>query len=329
MRLEQICAPVRKELQTVDRLVKKHLDSDNGFIRQLNEYVINKPGKRLRPALVLLSAKTAGPELDKAIAVAAAVEIIHTATLIHDDVVDGSDKRRGQPTVNSKWSNGISIVLGDSWYSRAIAILAGPGFSEILEMLLETVDRMCAGELEHLKRCYDLSFNEQEYLEIVEKKTAGLMSFCCKAAALTGNASAKDSQALVNYGLNFGIAFQIIDDCMDMVGTERRTGKPSGSDLSAGKVTLPIIHAINSADKKDKCRLRKLFESRQIDKTDADRIKNIVIQSGAVEFSLKKAAEYCRMSKSALKSLKDCESRRALSLLADHIVERGLRFCQS
>jgi len=329
MTLEALCAPVTEDLQRVNSRIKKHLRSDNKFVSRLNEYITNKPGKMLRPALVLLSAKTAGPPRDKAIPVAAAVEMIHTATLIHDDVVDDSDRRRGQPTVNSRWNNGISIVLGDCWYSRAIAILSDLGIGVILKMLLEAVDRMCAGELEHLKRCYDLSFTEQDYLRVVEKKTACLMAFCCQAGALIGKACAEDAQALVNYGLNLGLAFQIVDDCMDMVGTEERTGKPACNDLSAGKITLPLIYALNITDDKHKSWLKNIFESRKIDRNDASKVRDIVKQSQAIRLCLEKAAGFRDNSKKTLSSLKNCESRHALSLLVDYVIDNGFESCLS
>ncbi len=326
MTLEEIFAPIAKDLQRVESKIKNYLNSDNKFVHQLNTYVTNKSGKMLRPALVLLSAKTDTATLEKAISVAAAVEIIHTATLIHDDVVDDSDKRRGRPTVNFKWNNAISIVLGDCWCAKAIMILLKSGIAGILEGMLETVNIICDGELEHLNRCYDLSLSEYQYLEIAEKKTASLMSFCCKAGALTAKTSARNSQALANYGLNLGIAFQIVDDCLDMVGTEQRTGKPSGSDLSEGKVTLPLIYTVNTVGKTDQRWIKKIFEKRQINQNDSGRIRNMAKQCGATRLCLEKAAEYRDISKKTLSSLKDCEARSALSRLADHIVEKGLGF---
>jgi len=327
MTLEEIFASIAEDLQRVESRIKNHLDSDNKFVHQLNAYVANKSGKMLRPALVLLSAKTSTANLEKAISVAVAVEIIHTATLIHDDVIDGSDKRRGQPTVNFKWNNAISIILGDCWCAKAIRVILKSGIIGILEGLLETVNIICAGELEHLNRCYDLSLSQAKYLEIVEKKTASLMSFCCKAGALTAKASARNSQALADYGLNLGIAFQIVDDCLDMIGTEQRTGKPLGSDLSGGKVTLPLIYTVNTVDKTDQRWIEKVFEKQQNDQDDSDRIRNMAMQCGAIRRCLEKAAEYRDISRKALSSLKGCEAQNTLNQLADHVVEKGFGLC--
>ena len=329
MTLGEIFASIAEDLQRVESKLKNYLNSDNKFVRQLNVYVTNTSGKMLRPALVLFSAKKGTANIEKTISVAAAVEIIHTVTLIHDDVVDNSDMRRGQPTVNSKWNNAISVVLGDCWCAKAIMVLLKSAIPGILESLLETVDIICAGELEHLNRCYDLSLTESKYLEIAEKKTASLMSFCCKAGALTAKASAGNSQALADYGLNLGIAFQIVDDCLDMAGTKQKTGKPSGSDLFEGKVTLPLIYTVNTVGKTDRRWMKKVFEKRQIDQNDSDRIRNIAKQCGAIKLCLEKAAKYRDISKEALSLVKDCETRDALSRLADHVVEKGFGLCLS
>ncbi len=323
MKLEEIYEPIREQLRMFDEELKSRLHSDNELVRQINKYILDMPGKRLRPALVLLSAGMGNYRDNEAIPVAAVVEIIHTATLFHDDVVDNSDLRRGQPTVNSKWGDGISIVLGNHWYSRAFSVLSHLKIPKILEMLLEVINRICIGELEQLKRRYDLSFTEQEYLEIVKNKTACLMSFCCRAGALIGEISPGQTESLANYGLNLGVAFQIVDDCLDFSGTEEKMGKSLGSDLLEGKLTLPLIYAMNAANKRDVERIKNSFRLRQINSNDANEIKNIVKQHRAIDYSLGKAEEYRDISKNQLKSLKDSEYRDALNLFADYVVERG------
>ncbi len=316
MKLEEIYEPIKDQLRMVDEELKSRLHSDNELVRQINKYILDMPGKRLRPALVLLSAGLGNYRGNEAIPVAAAVEIIHTATLFHDDVVDKSDLRRGQPTVNSKWGDGISIVLGDHWYSRAFSVLSHLKIPKILEMFLEVINRICVGELEQLKRRYDLSFTEQEYLEIVKNKTACLMSFCCRVGALMGEVPSEETESLADYGLNLGIAFQIVDDCLDFVGTEERMGKSLGSDLLEGKLTLPLIYAMNAANKRDVELIKDSFRLRQINSNDANQIRNIVKRYRAIDYSLKKAEEYRDISKNQLKSLKDSEYRDALNLFA-------------
>ena len=338
MKLEGIYESIRDQLQLVDDELRNRLLSENE-LRQLNEYILNSPGKRLRPALVLLSARVGNhqqdlpahllsplvgePKRGKIIHVAVAIEIIHTATLIHDDVVDKSELRRGQPTINSKWGDGISIILGDYWHSKAFSILYHLEVPEVLETLLKVVNTMCMGELEQLKKCYELSLTEGEYLEIVEKKTAFLMSSCCKLGALVGEVSQREIQSLSNYGLNLGIAFQITDDCLDLVGSEEKMRKSLGSDLFEGKLTLPLIYTISVADKKDREWVKSTFESRQINSSTLNQMRDIVRRYRGIEYALRKADEYRKACREELKSLKESESRNALSLIADYVVKRG------
>jgi len=321
--LEEIYAPIKDQLQAVREELRRKLRSGSELVHHLDEYALNVTGKLLRPALLLFSAKVGGYQDKDPIPLAAVVEMVHTATLIHDDVVDKSDLRRGQPTINSRWGNGISIVLGDHWYSRAFSTLSRLQVPHILEMMLEVIDTICIGELEQLRQCYDPSFGEQEYLEIVEKKTASLMSFCCRAGGLIGKASPEEIDALANYGLNLGIAFQIVDDCLDLAGSEERAGKSLGSDLLEGKLTLPLISTTGRANKEDRELIEHAFTSKRIDTTLLSQMKDLAKRYGGMKYALAKAEEYRDISKKELRSLKESESRDSLSLLADYVVDRG------
>lgn len=323
MRLEGIYAPIRAELRRVHRELRKQLHSDSAFVRQLNRYIMNMPGKGLRPALVLFSAKTGRPDLDKAVHAAATVEMIHTATLIHDDVVDSSNLRRGRATVNVRWNDGVSIILGDHWYSRAFRGLSSSGIPGGAEALLEAIDRMCIGELEQLRRSYDALFTEREYLEIVRKKTGALMSFSCRVGALIGGVSPGEAQALTDYGSDLGMAFQIVDDCLDVVGTEERAGKSLGTDLAQGKLTLPVLYAMKAANGRDRRWLRRTLARRHVGPGDADRIRGIARQCRGVDYALEKAAEYRNRAKERLRPLRAGACRHSLSRLADHVVGRA------
>ena len=323
MDLEEIYAPIKDQLQMVDEELRRKLHSNSDLVHRLDEYVLNVPGKLLRPALLLFSAKVGNSQENEVIPLAAVVEMVHTATLIHDDIVDKSHLRRGQPTINSRWGNGISIVLGDHWYSRAFSSLSRLQIPHILEMLLEVINTICIGELEQLKRCYDPSFREQEYLDVVQKKTASLMSFCCKAGALIGKASPEEADSLASYGLNLGVAFQIVDDSLDLVGTEERAGKSLGSDLLEGKLTLPLISTIGRANKKHRELIKHTFTLKQMSAGPLDQMRDLVKRYGGIEYALGKAEEYRDISKEELRSLKKSEIRDSLSLLADYVVERG------
>ncbi|MFQ6065799.1 MAG: polyprenyl synthetase family protein [bacterium] len=323
MDLEQIYAPIKDELHLVEEELRRKLLSSSKLVHLINEYILNVPGKLLRPALLLFSARVGNCQNNNVIPLAAVVEMVHTATLIHDDIVDKSDLRRGQPTINSRWGSDISVVLGDHWYSRAFSTLSRLQVPQILEMLLEVIETICVGELEQLKRRYDTSLREEDYLEVVEKKTASLMSFCCRAGGLIGKAPSEEIDSLANYGLNLGVAFQIIDDCLDLVGTEERAGKSLGSDLLEGKLTLPLICTIARANKKDRDLIERTFHSKRIGSSSVSQMKGLVKRYGGIEYALEKAAEYRSISKEQLQSLKKSETRDSLSLLADYVVRRG------
>jgi octaprenyl-diphosphate synthase len=321
--LEEIYAPIKEQLQLVEEELRRKLRSNSELVHRLNEYILNVPGKLLRPALLLFSARVGDCQNNEVIPLAAVVEMAHIATLIHDDVVDKSDLRRGQATINSRWGNDISIVLGDHWYLRALSTLSRLQIPQILEMLLEVIETICIGELEQLKRRYDPSLREKGYLDVVEKKTASLMSFCCKVGALTGKATPEEMNSLASYGLNLGIAFQIVDDCLDLVGTEEEAGKSLGSDLLEGKLTLPLISTIARANKKDRELIKCTFHSKRMSAALLSRMKKLVKRYGGIEYALAKAGEYRDISKKELNCLKKSETRDSLSSLADYVVKRG------
>lgn len=321
MNLEETYGLIRDQLHLVDRELKNDLLSANE-IRTFNKYILNSSGKRLRPALVLFSARVGkDKQHDKVIPASIAVEMIHTATLIHDDVVDNSDLRRGQPTIRSKWGNGISIILGDYWFSKAFSILSLKA-PEVIAPLMEVVNRMCVGELMQLKRCYDFTLTEPEYLEIVEEKTASLISSCCKIGALLGGAQVKEINSLSHYGLNLGIAFQITDDCLDLVGNKKRLGKSLGNDFTRGKLTLPLIYTLHAASKKEREQIKAAFRARKLNSSTLIQMKDMVKKYGGIEYALSKAAKYKETSKEKLEPLKETEVRDALSQVADYVVER-------
>ncbi len=322
MNLEETYNLIREQLHLVDHELKNDLLSTNE-VRTLNKYILNSSGKRLRPALVLFSARVGDKDKqnDKVIPVSIAVEMIHTATLIHDDVVDNSDLRRGQPTIRSKWGNDISIILGDYWFSKAFSILASkaPG---LIAPLMEVVNRMCVGELMQLKRCYDLTLTEADYLEIVKEKTASLISSCCQIGALVGGASLEQINSLSHYGLNLGIAFQITDDCLDLVGNKKKLEKSLENDFTSGKLTLPFIYTLHKARRKERKKIEEAFKARNLNNSVLNQMKGMVKKYGGIEYALSKAEKYTKISKEKLEPLEKTEVRDSLSRVADYVVER-------
>lgn len=322
MDLEEIYAPIKDELHKVEDELRRKLDSNSELVHRLDKYILNVPGKLLRPALVLFSAKVGNHRQNGVVSLAAVVEIVHTATLIHDDILDKSNLRRGQPTINSRWGNEVSIVVGDHWYCRAFSTLSRLNVPEILDMMLEVINTVCIGEIEQLERRYDSSLREDEYLDIAKKKTASFMSCCCRAGALIGRASPEEVDSLADYGLNLGIAFQIVDDCLDLVGTEERAGKSLGSDLLEGKPTLPLIFTVARANKKDRELIEHAFAPKQMSTTVLNQVRDLVRQCGGIDYALAKAREYRDTCKKNLGFLNESEVRDSLNLLADYVVKR-------
>jgi len=320
MSLEQIYGPVRRELARADEVLTEQMRSDARFVGELDRYVLETPGKRLRPALVLLAAKACGALVDEAVQVAAAVEMMHTATLLQDDVVDGSDLRRGRATINAECGDGIAVVLGDHWFLSAFSVVLSLGRPVLLDAFLETAQTICTGELRQLVRCWDVSLAEQEYLDIIRKKTASLMAYSCRAGAFLGGASRQAARALADYGANLGIAFQIVDDCLDLAGTEQTRGKPTGKDLARGMLTLPAIYAMNASERSCRDCIERAYGSRRTTGDDVKLISAAIESCGGIEYSLRRAAHYAAIAKRELRVLNPSDARLALGALAEYVV---------
>ncbi|MFQ5823899.1 MAG: polyprenyl synthetase family protein [bacterium] len=254
--LKNIYKPVEKELIKVEEKIEKELYSDEEAVSIINEYVLNTSGKRLRPALVLLSGKAVSnhqsPITNYLISLATAIELIHTATLIHDDVIDEGNLRRAKSTVNAKWGDELSVLFGDYLYSKAFSLLVHIRNQEILTLLSSTTNGMCEGEIVQIAVANNnfTAISEGEYLKIIEKKTGRLISACCQTGSILGGADETEIVALQKYGLNFGMAFQIVDDCLDLIGKENELGKSLGSDVRKRKLTLPLIYLLSRSTNK-------------------------------------------------------------------------------
>ncbi len=249
MELREIYKPIEKDLFQVKEEIRRQLVVEDDLIKRVLEDIIESPGKLLRSALALLSflaGRGNEKNKDNIIKIASLIELVHTATLIHDDVIDETALRRHKTTLHAKWGDKISVLIGDFLFSRSFTMLSQLGFSEIVCALADTINLICEGELKQIERAYDWDLSEEDYLSIIKKKTASLFSFSCLCGGHLGKVAADEIKALVNYGLNFGVAFQMVDDCLDFVGEERRIGKSLGTDLRKGKVTLPLIYLLSS-----------------------------------------------------------------------------------
>ena len=246
------------------RIEEELLGTKNKFLLELITYLLNNPGKRLRPLLILLSSKACGKGNPKAIPVAAAIEIIHTATLIHDDILDKANLRRGKVSINARWGDELALLAGDYLYFKAFSILSRVNEEEISEVVSATAQKICEGEVTQTCRAFDTTITEEEYLEIINLKTASFMAACCRIGSILAQTSPPVREALESFGLNFGIAFQILDDCLDLFGCSGGMGKTVGRDIQQGKLTLPLIYLQKVVEKEgNKVDIGKLFSRRE------------------------------------------------------------------
>ena len=323
MQLSEIYKPIQEDLARVQDVLGACVATEDNLIHQVSRYVFSASGKRLRPALVLLSSKIGDKDGENVVYLAAAIELIHIASLIHDDVIDRADLRRKETTVNSKWGNELSVLFGDYIYSKAFSLLARIEGSEILSALSRATSIMCEGEMIQIAERHNWDLSEEEYLSIIRKKTASLFSASCELGAVLGGADSEKVNALSRYGSNFGIAFQIVDDCLDITGEEKDLGKSLGSDLKGGKMTLPLISLLNSVSEKERKEVKSLLQSEGRPAPQAQ-IKQMAREYRAIDYSLNKAREYIDRAKGALKILEGPVLKEHFLDLADDLLGRAI-----
>jgi octaprenyl-diphosphate synthase len=309
------------EAKAVDQLIINELSSDVVLINQMGHYIVGSGGKRLRPMLLLLSAKALGRASDSHLLLAAVIEFIHTATLLHDDVVDDSDLRRGKESANAVWGNAASVLVGDYLYSSAFEMMVRTGNMRVMEILSKTTTAIAEGEVLQLLNCNNPETTEAKYLEVIARKTAILFSAATKLAAVISGASAEVEQGLAQYGQHLGIAFQLIDDALDYKASKDELGKNLGDDLAEGKPTLPLIYAIqNSSESEAKTIIDAIKNG---DRDAFNEVYAIVQKTKAIDYTEQRADEEAQKAISALSVLPDSEYKAALTLLALFSVQRN------
>ena len=299
--LELIRSPVRNRLDSVLHELRRIAVADYAMVDEVNDYLLQVPGKLLRPTLVLLCSEVEGDSPDDAITLAAVVELVHIATLVHDDAVDHSVLRRGMPTVNSVWTHQIAIIMGDYLYSRSVTELARLGNLEAVRVLATAANRMSVGEMRQLLSYDDIAYTEAEYMRLIDAKTASLMSAACELGALAGAPTRR--LALRNYGHALGMAFQIADDMLDYAGSADVTGKPAGLDLRGRKVTLPLVGALPEMSPAEVDEVRRFFDRAEAEDEEVDRIVELVRRSGGLDYARRKAIAYADSAEAALEAL--------------------------
>lgn len=317
------------DVAILNDLIPRQLTSDVTLVEEIGHYIVESGGKRLRPVLVMLAARALGhateDDLEASrgpahIRLAAVIEFLHTATLLHDDVVDRSGLRRGQRTANAVWGNAPSVLVGDFLYSRAFQLMVGLSNLRIMEILSNATNTIAEGEVQQLAKLGDLGLDESQYMEVIRCKTALLFEAATHTGAVLAGGSEPQIEALRRFGLHFGLAYQLMDDYLDYAGETAQMGKNAGDDLAEGKVTLPLIYGIANASSEDSARLQQAIR----DKASAElpAVLAIVRECGALRYTQERAREECRCAIAQLQMLPDSAYRTALQELCDYSLSR-------
>ena len=321
MDLSAIRLPVAEDSKAVDALIVRRLQSDVVLINQIGHYIVNSGGKRLRPLSVLLAARACGYSGSHHIDLAAVVEFIHTATLLHDDVVDGSERRRNRDTANVVWGNGASVLVGDFLYSRAFEMMVDVGSIRVMEVLAHATNRIAEGEVLQLLNTKDPDTDEDRYMEVIKRKTATLFEAGTRLGAILAETPDYIEEAVASYGCNLGIAFQLIDDALDYSTDNAELGKNVGDDLDEGKPTLPVIRAIDKGTPDQRQLLRTAIENGGRDRIDE--VISAIASTDAITYTAQLARDYARQAKEALTPLAPSDAVDAMAAMADFAVARS------
>ncbi len=322
--LRELYRDIQQDLERVEDALGLFTQSENPIISEINDYLFKKAGKRIRPALLMLCAGLFGYEGDEHILMSALVETIHTASLIHDDIIDHSDVRRGRPTVHAKWGSNITVLLGDFLYIKTLNLAVQSKHKEIIQILTDTSAQMIDGELHEYYVSGNLDLKEANYLDILDKKTASLFHASCLIGAILCDTSEKEQALIAEYGRNVGMSFQIVDDLLDYTGDTDTLGKPILSDLEEGRITLPLIHTLNHDGKKNRDRITQLIRQRDLGKKSKGEILEIVRSNGALDYTFRKAESYALKSKEILDHFPHSIYRESLLLVPDFVLSRNL-----
>ena len=316
-RYQQIRSVVEADFKAVDKFIVDQLYSNVPLVENIGHYIVDAGGKRLRPLLVLLAAKTCKIDNQQHIALASVIEFIHTATLLHDDVVDMSSLRRGRPTVNEQWNNPSSVLVGDFIYSRAFQILVTLGDMKIMKIIADTTNRIAEGEVLQLISKSNPNPTEQNYMQVIQNKTAILFQAAGQCGAILSNASDEEELALTRFGMHMGTAFQLIDDVLDYAGDSESLGKNIGDDLAEGKPTLPLIYALEHGSAEQAELIRQALADEQLQDEKLNKVIKIVQECGALDYARKIAKSESDQALACLDVLPPSEYRDALTAMVN------------
>jgi len=321
MDYEAIKALVQDDLRAVDREIEARLQSDVALIHQMGAYIIHSGGKRLRPVIVLLGSRAFGYGGPAAIKLAAIIEFIHTATLLHDDVVDASEMRRGHTTANTIWGNEASVLVGDFLYSRAFEMMVEVNNMRVMEILAQTTNTIAKGEVMQLLNCHDPETTEERYIEVIRNKTAKLFQAAAQLTAVISDQDQKTESAMAAYGLHLGTAFQLIDDALDYGRDNHNLGKNIGDDLAEGKPTLPLIYSLRQGDNQQREIIRSAIEEGGLAQIEA--VMDAIESTGSITYTARRAEDEAKQALKALAAVPDSPFKQALHDLAHFSVHRN------
>jgi len=321
--MEAVLALIGDDLKKLEKQFKKDLHSDVPLIRKVGKYVISSGGKRIRPMLLILTARLCGYTGPRHIPIATVIEFIHTATLLHDDVVDNANLRRGRASANRLWGNQASVLVGDFLYCKSFALMVKDGDLKILKLLANATTVLSEGEVLQLIYTKNPDITQEQYIDVVKCKTAILLSAACQSGAILGGADPERVAAMLNFGMDLGIAFQMVDDSLDYCSCEEEFGKSIGHDLEEGKITLPLIHTLKQCTDDERGEISRIVRKECIEKDDMNSVFELVNRYGGVEHALALAKQYSDRSKSYLDIFAESPVKEALLGLADFVVTRA------
>ena len=320
--LAQVFEPIRDDLREVEREFARHVQSQVDVIPTIGNYVKDSGGKRIRPAVLLMAARMAGYTGERAVLYASVIEFIHTATLVHDDIIDESELRRGREAAHTRWGNHLTVLFGDFLYLKSMSLALTHDNLDVVRLLCDVTLRIVEGEIYQLTKNGVVDLSEEEHFDIVRRKTAYLFAGSAKIGGMLGSTTVAQRDALWEYGFNIGMAFQLVDDLLDFMGEEGALGKPVGGDLREGKITLPVIHLLRLGDGRADVLIRKVVRDRDATLDESRELQSLLREARSLDYAHRAAAGFVERAKRALDVFPSGPERDALNFLPDYVLAR-------
>jgi len=324
MKSQDFLSRIERDSDLVNRYLRENLSSHVNLVSKVGSHILLSGGKRLRPILFLLAARLCGYREDKEYYFSTVFEYLHAATLLHDDVIDSAETRRGREAANIVWNNSAAVLVGDFLYSKSFNLAVEMGELKILDVLSATTNRMAEGMVLELINTNNIDITEEQYLEVINAKTAVLMAAACRIGGMLGSAGPEEQEALENFGMDLGTAFQMVDDALDYTLSREQFGKPVGKDVEEGKITLPLIHTLQKLDPEQKQRLKELVEPKTYAPEKFPQILTLVESAGGIDFTVNRAAEYADRAAAHLDIFPESENKTLMLDLADFVIHRRI-----